>query len=260
MFRSDGGGRSTETPRWVVVAVFQLAIVFPLARRVLGKWTRADFGLARNFETLGECCSIAVLRVLVASIGVLFIPGIAEAVWTPYGIRTHVDLLVYLLWISPIVAGLGEELFFRSYVQGGWMGVDVAWGAVAAAVSFALLHGFQGLLPLFAMHLPTGLLVVGVYARRRNLPSQVVGHALFDIVIFAELWMVHEHKVATGGLAACLFVACGVALVGLRRHVRSTFSATWDLLRGLRADVRNAPFAVLAGAALLAAYRFFSWR
>jgi membrane protease YdiL (CAAX protease family) len=260
MFRPDEPARFYETPRWAVTFVIEVAVLIPAARIFLGHWTRADFGLAHPFATLGECCSILVLRVLIASIGVLLIPGIAEAVWAPYAIRTQADLLVFVLWISPFVAGFGEEVLFRSYIQGAWMGVNVAWGAVAAAVAFALLHGFQGLVPLLGMHLPTGLLVVGVYAQRRDLPSQILGHALFDVVIFAELFAVHEGKVAKGPLAVGLFALCGVALFLLRRHVRSTFAATWDLLRSLRADLRHAPFAVLAGAALLAAFRFFSWR
>jgi membrane protease YdiL (CAAX protease family) len=259
MFRA-GPSRSVETPRWVVPWVLQLAILIPLAGTFLGRWKRADYGLVFSFPTLGECCSILVIRILVASIGILLIPGVAEGVWAPYAIRTQADLLVYVLWISPVVAGFGEELFFRGFVQGTWMGVNVAWGALATAVCFALLHGFQGILPLVAMHIPTGLLVAGVYARRRDLPSQIVGHALFDVVIFAELFLVHQHRGPSGPLAAGLFLACGAALFGLRRHVRSAFAATWGLLPALRADVRHAPFAIVACPALLWAYRFFSWR
>jgi membrane protease YdiL (CAAX protease family) len=93
------------------------------------------------------------------------------------------------------LAGFGEELFFRAFLQAGlgdWLGVWV--GLVAASVVFGLLHAITPTYALLAS-------VVGAYLgwlwlASDNLLLPVLAHALYDFIALVYLMRWLEAKPA----------------------------------------------------------------
>ena len=252
LFRPAGSLRfPQETPRFVLIFAIALGVLFPALRRAFGGWTRRDFGLAARGAGFPSCIAVLAVGLALTNAGILLVPGVTDAAWAAYGMRSRADLVVYLLWMSPVIAGLGEEVFFRGYVQGLWMEANPAWSSFAAALVFALLHGFQGWVPLFGLHLPLALLFTTTYRLHRDLPAQVFAHALYDVIVFAELWLLHRGLADRFLLAGAVLAVAGLLLAALRRPLRVALVDLGHTTRLLARDRHHAGFAIVAGAAVL---------
>ena len=111
------------------------------------------------------------------------------------GISAHGVKVLYLGFVTAW-AGLGEELYFRGYVQGVLRRHHSARYSIAAATAlFAIRHYMQMLLlfptyPVFAasvwctMAVPLGLAAGYLYEKTQSLWMPVAIHYLFDVVPF----------------------------------------------------------------------------
>ncbi len=111
------------------------------------------------------------------------------------GISAHAVKVAYLSFLVAW-AGLGEELYFRGYVQGTLRARKGArYAIVTGAVLFAIRHYMQMVLlfpkyPVFAatawvaMAFPVGLVLGLTYEKTKSLWIPVAIHYLFNIVPF----------------------------------------------------------------------------
>jgi membrane protease YdiL (CAAX protease family) len=235
LFGIDGYWANTIfTPAWLVSFVVAFGLFFPGLRRVFGAWKPGDFGCRCVRGQGGLGLFLTLVAMLIANVGMLAIPGVADQAWRSYGVQNRTDLVVFIMVVVPISAALGEELLFRSYVQGSLSRLHVSWGPLAAAVAFVISHRFQGLIPILGLHLPLALLFAAVYRRTGSLVPVFFAHLLFDVMVFGELYILSAQPSATMLLAAGLSAACTVGLWLLRAHGRTAFSELWHMLTGLR--------------------------
>jgi membrane protease YdiL (CAAX protease family) len=130
---------------------------------------------------------------------VIGVPAMFDAMFEAASSRLHVAAgTVRAAYLAFLVAwaGLGEELYFRGYVQGVLRRRHSARYAIAvASVLFAVRHYMQMLLllpkyPIFAasawclMAIPLGIVLGILYEKTRSLWMPVVIHYLFNIVPF----------------------------------------------------------------------------
>ncbi|NQU23898.1 MAG: CPBP family intramembrane metalloprotease [Candidatus Nealsonbacteria bacterium] len=94
------------------------------------------------------------------------------------------------LAVISLLAGLGEEMLFRSIVQqgvadgvGGTHGVWI--GLVAAAVLFGLIHGITPMYALLATAI--GFYLGGLWIATENLLVPITAHAVYDFAVFVYL-------------------------------------------------------------------------
>lgn len=96
--------------------------------------------------------------------------------------------VIDLLGIS-VLAGLGEEMFFRGVIQeafAGWLSVWV--GILISSVMFGLMHLITVTYAVLAAFMGAYLGWVWLYADH-NLLVIVITHALYDFIIL--LWLLH---------------------------------------------------------------------
>jgi membrane protease YdiL (CAAX protease family) len=201
-------------PYYVVYAA--LATLLPL------RWKTYRFGPARNYHwwAWAACPVIAILLQAIATVLVnvvyarivLAMGGIERlddpivavgAMWNamfdvaaarlPFSAPT-----VRVTYMAFIVAwaGLGEELYFRGYVQGTLRKQHSArYAILVASVLFAARHYMQVLLllpkyPVFAasvwatIALPVGIVLGLLYERTKSLWMPVTIHYLFNVIPF----------------------------------------------------------------------------
>lgn len=203
---------------WAPFYVFYAATatILPL------KWKTYHFGPARSIRWWMwlACPVIAILlqaigsvllnivyaRIVVALGGperlgnpIIGVPAMFDALFNAAAPRLHVDAhTVRVAYLGFLVAwaGLGEELFFRGYVQGVLRRHHSARYAITVAtVLFAVRHYMQMLLlfptyPVFAatawcaMAIPLGFVVGYIYEKTNSLWMPVTIHYLFNIIPF----------------------------------------------------------------------------
>jgi len=200
-------------PYYVVYAA--LATYVPL------RWKMYQFGSPRGYHwwawaacpviaiVLQAVCSVIVniwyARVVVAIDGperladpIIAVPAMFDALFVAASEHTGLSLPVAKwLYLGFIVAwaGLGEELYFRGYVQGMLRRHHSARYSIAVAtLLFAVRHYVQMLLlpqyPIFAasawvlMAVPLGIVTGLIYEKTRSLWLPVVIHYLFNIIPF----------------------------------------------------------------------------
>ncbi|MFO0675252.1 MAG: CPBP family intramembrane glutamic endopeptidase [Polyangiaceae bacterium] len=237
VFRARGSVRyPQETPAYVVPFLLQMLVLFPAVRWARGGRSRASFGLARPFAGASACLAMTLAGLVVMNVGTLAVPGVLDAAWTAYGMSGPTDAWVFVLWMSPVVAAFGEEVTFRSCLQGGLMEASVPVGALSSAITFASLHAFQGLVPLFAFHVPAAVLYAGIYARHRDLVSQMVAHAAYDAIVFGEMWLLYRGGVDRTAMTVGVTVAATVGLVLQRKTFGTIVADGRALFRGAFRD------------------------
>ncbi len=244
MFR-EHARYEAETPLWLLRFLAIHVALFVVVRTIAG-WRRVELGLGSPLSGMRENTALGFVVLAITNVGMCVIPGVTDQAWAAYGMRSSSDLLVFLLWISPVVAGIGEEVVFRAMLQGRLIEAHPAWGVVAAALVFALLHRFQGLVPLLGMHVPASLLFAIVYAQRRDLASQIVSHAAYDIVVFGELWLVHAAGLPRLAVCGALLAIAIAGVIGFRADLGRIVGWSRDLGRALWAGRRSALFAAIA--------------
>jgi len=225
-----------ETGAWLAAFALAWILVFPVLRRLVGQWKLVDFGLPK--EGWGPAARAGVILVMlllfVANGGFLLIPDMAGQLYSAYGFRSQDDYIVFLVLIVPIAAALGEELLFRCYLQGLLQDVHRSFGPVIAAVVFASMHAFQGLVPLLAFHIPGALLIGAIYRRYRNLPVLIGAHLCFDLVVFAELFVLHGRPELRLPLTGGLVFVAAATVYGLRKDLAILGRELVEMRKGLR--------------------------
>ena len=100
----------------------------------------------------------------------------------------------------PILAPIGEELFFRGFATTAWVkGLGVARGIVRGGLFFALIHvlqiqassvteGFALAFIAFAVRVPIGLMLGWLFIRRDTIWAPIGLHAAFNgiLLLLAE--------------------------------------------------------------------------
>lgn len=130
---------------------------------------------------------------------IIGVPAMFDALFRVAALRLHSDPhTVQVVYLGFIVAwaGLGEELYFRGYVQGVLRRHHSARYAITVAtVLFAVRHYMQMLLlfptyPVFAatawcvLAVPLGLVTGYLYEKTHSLWMSVLIHYLFNIIPF----------------------------------------------------------------------------
>jgi membrane protease YdiL (CAAX protease family) len=130
---------------------------------------------------------------------IIGVPAMFDALFNAAAPRLHIDAhTVKVAYLGFIVAwaGLGEELFFRGYVQQTLRRHHSArYSITVATMLFAVRHYMQMLLlfptyPVFAasawcaLAVPLGLTVGYLYEKTRSLWMPVTIHYLFNIIPF----------------------------------------------------------------------------
>jgi uncharacterized protein len=103
-----------------------------------------------------------------------------EAATTPYEPVGFVEVFAWIL--VSVVAGIGEEIIFRGYLQKQF---QAATGNVVAAVVlqgllFGLIHAYQGWKQVLVIA-PLGILYGALAAWRKNLRANMISHAWSDV-------------------------------------------------------------------------------
>lgn len=207
-------GPAPWAPFYVVYVA--LAIGLPLA------WKTYRFGPVRNvpwwmwlgapvtailLQAVGSVIVNVIYQRIVIALGgpermndpIVSVPAMFDAMYkvaaSRLGMSAHAVKVAYLSFIVAW-SGLGEELYFRGYVQGTLRERKGArYAIVTATLLFAVRHYMQmGLLlpkyPLFsatawmAMAIPVGLVLGLFYEKTKSLWIPVVIHYLFNIVPF----------------------------------------------------------------------------
>ena len=247
-----------ETPAMLAACAAAYLLIYPALRVPRGGWGPRAFGLRTDDwgRALRFAAGLLGLNLTFSSLGFLIVPGLPDQLWAAYGRPSGAQLAALLLFVVPIGAAIGEELVYRGYLRGALRDCHRAWGPVTAALVFAGLHAFQGLVPLLLFHVPGALLVVAAYRRTGNIVVFILFHLAFDLIVFTALWfMAGEAASATWLPVALLGVGLGV-LAALRRTVLALVRELVDLLVGLRGGWRRGvPWALAVGALFVGASR-----
>jgi len=245
-----------ETPAMLIACAVAFFVLFPALRVWRGGWGPRDFG----FRCDGWGAALRIggvllgLELVLSFTGLLVIPGLPAQLWAAYGHPDGYELLVLLLLVVPVGAALGEEIVYRGYLQGGLQCCHRAWGPVIAALVFAGLHAFQGVVPLLLFHVPSAIVFVAAYRRTGNLVVMILVHLLFDLIVFAAIWLLAGPPGWSAALPGVVLAGALALLLALWRAVVDLFHEVVDLLVGLRSGwVRGVLWAVVIGALFLVA-------
>ena len=187
-------GNLTVAPFATAVAV---ALCSTLLKRRKERWR--DLGLARPLNwgqlVLGTALLVAVILVFINIVQPPLEAQLGRVDLSELGtIEGNLRLLVYFLFVSWVLAGLGEEALFRGFVMRrltqlfGSTG-GAAWIAAAGqALIFGLLHFYQG---------PSGMIIAAgiglifgmAYLALDNLWPCVIAHGVISTLSFTDLYL-----------------------------------------------------------------------
>jgi len=178
-------------------------VVLAWARATHKPWSELGLGRPRSWtRAIVGGIVLGVLLKLVMKAIVMPLLG-ADPVNRAYHFLTGnpAALAGLVLWIA-LVAGFGEEVFFRGFLFerfGRWWGrgpVATAATVLVAATLFGLGHladqGRDGMIQAALV----GLVYGAIYARTRSLPMLMVAHVAFDLVAVAIIYLGLEERVA----------------------------------------------------------------
>jgi membrane protease YdiL (CAAX protease family) len=163
----------------------------------LGWLTGVDPGSALRWDAAGLVRGLAATLPLLAMFGLL----LALDRWEPLGrIRRIVEELLGPLTKAarPVelvalcaLAGLGEELFFRGFLQ-AWLGrlLGPTGGLILGGLIFGLAHALTPLYVVLAWAI--GVYLGWVWTASENLLVPVVAHAAYDLV--ALTWLIRLRR------------------------------------------------------------------
>ena len=168
----------------------------------LGWLAGVDPGVSLRADAKGLAQGLAATLPLAALLALL----LAFEGWGPLARirRTVEELLGPLLAAArPVelaalcaLAGLGEELFFRGFLQ-AWLArlLGPAWGLVLGGLLFGMAHALTPLYVVLAWAI--GVYLGWVWTASGNLLVPVVAHGLYDLV--ALVWMMRLRRRGPGG-------------------------------------------------------------
>jgi membrane protease YdiL (CAAX protease family) len=174
-------------------AAFDLLVIFVLGGA--GLWGIRAFAIPVRATATPEALGFGVA-------GALLIAGWTVAVQQGYRIargsayakaltaslaRNFAEASWLQVLLGGVAAAVGEEVFFRGFVQG-------QWGILAGAVAFMIAHiGGRDIRIIGFWSLAQGLLLGVFYQATGNLLVPMVAHALFDMGA-----MVHFRRIMAG--------------------------------------------------------------
>lgn len=176
------GPRIGREIMWVGFALIVLLWVTRVERLPL-----ASIGLVRpTWRTLvwGLAATVLVLATLMLSFA-LIIPALGlQQNMAATGAIVQVPL--WLLILTPFVAGITEEILYRGYaIERLTLLTGRPWlAALLAGAAFMLVHLHWGAAQLIVVGFGT-LIFVSLYLWRRDLPCVMIAHVLADLVGFA---------------------------------------------------------------------------
>jgi len=110
-------------------------------------------------------------------------PIFSQGVGQVYGLRTVPSYLIALALLFPI--GPGEEVYWRGLIQRRFSEqLSSGTGLLITTCAYALIHLPTLNLPLIMTAFIGGLVWGFVYQKTGSLPTVIVSHALFDLLIF----------------------------------------------------------------------------
>ena len=250
-----------ETPAMLIACAAAFFVLYPALRVWRDGWGPRDFGLRRDGwgAALSTGGVLLGLELVISFVGLLVIPGLPAQLWAAYGRPDGHELLVLLLLVVPFSAALGEEVVYRGYLQGGLQRCHRAWGPVTAALIFAGLHAFQGLVPLLLFHVPGAIVFVAAYRRTGNLVVMILVHLVFDLIVFTAIWLLAGPPGWSAVLPAAVLAGAAGLLIALRCAVVDLFREVLDLLAGLRYGWVRGVFWTVATGALFLVARNLHW-
>lgn len=97
------------------------------------------------------------------------------------------------LLVISVAAGVGEELFFRAFLQGELTTAVGPWlGLGAASVLFGLAHPITRLYVVLAIAM--GCYLGWIWMASGNLVVPIIAHGLYDFIVLASLARRREHE------------------------------------------------------------------
>lgn len=226
-----------ELPAMIVAMAAGVLLVLPVLRRVSSGESWADLGLRRTSRP-GAWASGAVIAAVgigVAALLGLILPEMTLEVWRTLGIRTEADLVLFVFVVAPLFAALTEEVVYRGFMQSGLQRIHVGWGAVAAIVTFAAAHAYQGILSVLIFVLPVTILFTAARRLDPGLGPLMAAHLIMDVAIFAGFFLCDTRP-------DLHTVTCGLALIASATTLLATRRALWALLvdtRGWMSTLRG---------------------
>jgi hypothetical protein len=124
---------------------------------------------------------LAIVGTMVIS-GVMILLGIEvrEQAWVLALVQADPGVLWLLVPWTVVLGPVAEEVFFRFYLFRFLAGhVGLAFGYVASATTFALIHFHLPALPLYLFY---GLLLAWIYRRTGRLLAPIVAHMFINLV------------------------------------------------------------------------------
>lgn len=167
------------------------------------RWALSGIVASVGMLGIGQVCS--GLLALAHLEGVGAIAQIERALWRP-----SLGLALCALAIVGVGAGVGEELFFRGYVQ---TRLAQRWGATASIAVSAALFGVAHLDPLHgAFAFLVGLFLGWVSLRSGSVRSTVIAHVVNNAASVAAMAVTDPSR-RTPSIEAFARIAAGAALI-----------------------------------------------
>ncbi len=118
--------------------------------------------------------------------------GIISTIITDFGYGTYTELplwqfdnkgLIPLIFLTCMVTGYSEELFFRSYLLTEFRlpGKEI-YAVTGTSLLFALGHIYQGL-PGFLGTFAIGIFLASIFVRKRRLHTIAIAHGLYNFTV-----------------------------------------------------------------------------
>lgn len=175
------GARLGREIVWITFGILMLLWVTRIERLPL-----SSIGLVRpTLATLGWGLATTVLLLTTV---MLTLAVIAPALGLKQNMAATASVVQVPLWLlvtTPIVAGITEEILYRGYaIERLTFLTGKPWlAAVLAGVMFLLLHLSWGGAQMIIVALGT-VIFVGLYLWRRDLPCVILAHILTDLIGF----------------------------------------------------------------------------
>lgn len=176
------GARVGREIVWVALAALMLVWVTRVERLPL-----SSIGLVRPGRgTLGW--GLAATVALIATVMLTF-AVIAPALGLPQNMaatRAVVEVPLWLLVTTPVVAGVTEEILYRGYaIERLAFLTGRRWLAgLISGAAFLAAHAAWGEAQMILVGFAT-VILVGLYLWRRDLPCVILAHVLADLIGFA---------------------------------------------------------------------------
>lgn len=128
---------------------------------------------------------IYFLLLLVSFLGTVFFPESSHALKNPVQWSVGNSRVIPLVFLTCLVTGYREELFFRSYIikRGIMSGLSIAVSIFLSALFFSIGHLYQGILGFIGTFL-IGLYFAVIFIKTKNLHIIAIAHGIFN---FANL-------------------------------------------------------------------------